>query len=82
MESKVIWVDIPTHSGASHPSTISQRTFHMSSKVVSIPTSAYWNSNQARLLFEVMIDEEMDDNLNIPVIYVINDITDEGPPPW
>ncbi|OAX38802.1 SET domain-containing protein [Rhizopogon vinicolor AM-OR11-026] len=50
-------------------------------RVNALPQS-YRNSDQARLLFEAMIDEAMDDELNTPPISVINDVTDEGAPPW
>ncbi|KAJ8590675.1 SET domain-containing protein [Rhizopogon salebrosus TDB-379] len=50
-------------------------------RVNALPSS-YRNSAQARVLFEAMIDEAMDDDLNAPPISVINDVTDEGAPPW
>lgn len=49
--------------------------------VNALPQS-FRHSAQARLLFEAMIDEAMDDDLNAPPISVINDVTDEGAPPW
>ncbi|KAJ8590678.1 hypothetical protein M405DRAFT_932659 [Rhizopogon salebrosus TDB-379] len=45
-------------------------------RVNTLPSS-YGNSAQARVLFEAMIDEAMDDDLNAPPISVINDVTDE-----
>jgi hypothetical protein len=50
-------------------------------RVNAIPSS-YRHSAQARVLFEAMIDEAMEDDLNAPPISVINDVTDEGAPPW
>jgi hypothetical protein len=49
---------------------------------VNVLRLSYRNSAQARVLFEAMIDEAMDDDLNAPPISVINDVTDEGAPPW
>jgi len=54
--------------------------YELQDRVNALPES-YRNSNQARLLFESMIDEATDDP-NAPPISVINDVTDEGAPPW
>lgn len=50
-------------------------------RVNALPQS-YRNSPQATVLFEAMIDEAMDDELGAPPISVINEVTDEGAPPW
>jgi len=50
-------------------------------RVNALPQS-YRDSAHARVLFEAMIDEAMDDEPDAPPISVINDVTDEGAPPW
>lgn len=50
-------------------------------RVNALPQS-YRDSPQATVLFEAMIDEAMDDELGAPPISVINEVTDEGAPPW
>ncbi|KAG1904402.1 uncharacterized protein F5891DRAFT_977256 [Suillus fuscotomentosus] len=49
--------------------------------VNALPQS-YRHSHQATVLFEAMIDEAMDDELKAPPISIINEVTDEGVPPW
>jgi histone-lysine N-methyltransferase SUV39H len=50
-------------------------------RVNALPQS-YRDSPQATVLFEAMIDEAMDDELGAPPISIINEVTDEGAPPW
>ncbi|KAG1739455.1 uncharacterized protein EDB91DRAFT_1053752 [Suillus paluster] len=50
-------------------------------RVNALPQS-YRDSPQAAVLFEAMIDEAMDNELEAPPISVVNDVTDEGAPPW
>jgi histone-lysine N-methyltransferase SUV39H len=50
-------------------------------RVNALPQS-YRDSPQATVLFEAMIDEAMDDEPGAPPISVINEVTDEGAPPW
>lgn len=50
-------------------------------RVNALPQS-YRHSHQATVLFEAMIDEAMDDELGAPPISIINEVTDEGAPPW
>ncbi|KAG2128685.1 hypothetical protein DEU56DRAFT_741748 [Suillus clintonianus] len=50
-------------------------------RVNALPQS-YRDSPQAAALFEAMMDEAMDDELEAPPISIINEVTDEGAPPW
>ncbi|KAG1884046.1 hypothetical protein F4604DRAFT_1734514 [Suillus subluteus] len=50
-------------------------------RVNALPQS-FRDSPQATVLFEAMIDEAMDDELGAPPISIINEVTDEGAPPW
>lgn len=50
-------------------------------RVNALPQS-YRDSPQATVLFEAMIDEAMDDEPGAPPISIINEVNEEGAPPW